>query len=338
VKGSGTRHLHHARIEFGVDINGRFALEAVDSLLRYGADGALLTRTVHRSIDTARRTNSGAYVQAELRARPRLRMAGGVRADRVWTTNVGGFFGDHSTSTGAFSGFGSMTVGPFSGYSLTGQISRGFRDPTLSDRFFRGPTGRGFITGNPHLRPETSLQFDVAARYTFARTQLAAYAYRYRIDDLVERYSPATDVFLFRNRGRARLGGFELEARTDLGGGVALEGGVHIGRGSALGDDASLDDVSADALFIVARKDFGSRAFSQVRASFTADDDRPGPSEIAAPGARVVDLSAGWRFTRELELRGIVRNLLDEAYYASPDPRWVYAPGRSGSVTLAFQF
>jgi hypothetical protein len=35
-----------------------------------------------------------------------------------------------------------------------------------------------------------------------------------------------------------------------------------------------------------------------------------------------------------LELRGVVRNVLDDAYYASPDPRWVWAPGRSASVTL----
>ncbi len=72
--------------------------------------------------------------------------------------------------------------------------------------------------------------------------------------------------------------------------------------------------------------------------SFVADDERPGPSEIAAPGAQIVDLSGGWRFSRNLELRGMVRNLLDDDYYASPDPRWVYAPGRSGSVTVGFRF
>ena len=46
------------------------------------------------------------------------------------------------------------------------QVARGFRDPVLSDRYFRGPSGRGFITGNPDLDPETSVQFDVGVRYT----------------------------------------------------------------------------------------------------------------------------------------------------------------------------
>ena len=119
---------------------------------------------------------------------------------------------------------------------------------------------------------------------------------------------------------------------------MAVEAGVNIGRGKALDDDQALDDIATDTLFLIARKRFADRAWGQVRASFTAEDDRPGPSEIVAPGATILDLSAGWRFHPGLELRGIVRNLLDEAYYASPDRRWVYAPGRSGSLTLGFQF
>jgi outer membrane receptor protein involved in Fe transport len=188
------------------------------------------------------------------------------------------------------------------------------------------------------LDPETSLQFDLAARFAVGRTQLAAYAYQYRIDDLVERYASSPDFFLFRNRGRARLRGIELEARSTLGAGVGIEAGVNVGRGVALDDGAALDDVSADTVFFIVQKDVGRRAYSQVRVSLMADDERPGPSEVPMPGAQVVDVSGGWRLTSGLELRAIVRNLLDEAYYASPDPRWVYAPGRSASVTLGFDF
>jgi outer membrane receptor protein involved in Fe transport len=132
--------------------------------------------------------------------------------------------------------------------------------------------------------------------------------------------------------------GFEIEARTELGAGFGLEGGLNIGRGEALDDDADLDDIAPDSVFVVARKDFGKRAYGQLRASFLADDDRPGPSEVVAPGAQIVDVGGGWRFLPGLELRGMIRNLLDDAYFSSPDPRWVYAPGRSGSLTLAFEF
>jgi hemoglobin/transferrin/lactoferrin receptor protein len=338
VKASAAHGLGPARLEFGIDVNGRFGLEAIDTIQRYDLAGALLTETNSLSVDTARRTDTGAYIQADGAVASMLRLAAGARVDYVTTTNEGGYFGDRETDNGALSGFLSATLAPVERLTLTGQVARGFRDPTLSDRYFRGPSGRGFITGNPELEPETSLQYDLAARYAIGRTQLAAYGYHYRIDDLIERYSTATDFFFFRNRGLGRVRGFEVEARTGLGYGIGVEAGLNISRGTLLDDDTRLDDISADTVFFVVAKDFGTRAYGQVRMSFVADDERPGPSEIAAPGAQIVDLSGGWRFSRHLELRGMVRNLLDDDYYASPDPRWVYAPGRSGSVTVGFSF
>jgi len=67
-------------------------------------------------------------------------------------------------------------------------------------------------------------------------------------------------------------------------------------------------------------------------------DARPGPSEVEAPGYRLVDAGATWWLTPHLELRLIGRNLFNAAYFASPDPRWVYAPGRHGSLTAVVQF
>ncbi|MBA3296901.1 MAG: TonB-dependent receptor, partial [Acidobacteria bacterium] len=338
VKASGVRGQGRTRVEFGLDVNGRFGLDGSDSTIRYDAAGAIASQTAIVSVDSARRINTGAYVQADAAVARALRIAAGARGDLITTQNAGGYFGDRSTSNGAFSGFGSVTVGPFSGFAVTGQVARGFRDPTLSDRYFRGPSGRGFITGNPDLEPEASLQFDLAARYAIGRAQLAAYAYRYRIDDLVERFTTEMDFFFFRNRGRARLRGIELEARAEAGTGFSIEGGLNIGRGVALDDKAHLDDISPNTVFVMLRQDYKKVAYAQVRASYMADDTRPGPSEVVAPAARVIDLSAGWKLGRGLELRGVARNLLDDDYYASPDPRFVYAPGRSASATLGFQF
>ncbi|HVL67810.1 MAG TPA: TonB-dependent receptor [Vicinamibacterales bacterium] len=338
LKGSAARALGRARVEFGIDLNGRFGLEATDALIRHDAAGVIISETTTLSIERARRTATGAYLQFERQLPAAIRLAAGGRGDVVATRNTGGYFGTTSTSNGAFSGFTSVTAGPFHGFSVTAQLSRGFRDPTLSDRYFRGPTGRGFVTGNPALRPETSLQLDLAARYAVSRTQVAVYLYQYRITDLVERYATAPDTFFFRNQGRARLRGFEFEARTEIGAGWSMEGGINIGRGVAPLTGASLDDVAPDSVFVMGRYDFGQTVFAQVLASYAARDDRPGPGEVAAPAARIVDASGGWKLSRRIELRANARNIFNETYYASPDPRWVYAPGRSGSLTLAFQF
>jgi hemoglobin/transferrin/lactoferrin receptor protein len=338
VKGSGERLLGSARLEFGVDVNGRYGLEALDIIQAYSLAGALTTNTTNVSIDNAHRTDTGAYAQIEAAAGRHVRLSGGIRGDHVTTENSGGYFGDHSTSNGAFSGFGAVTLGPFRGFSVTTQVARGFRDPVLSDRYFRGPSGRGFITGNPELEPETSLQYDVATRYSFGRTQLAAYFYRYEISDLVERYTTQPDFFFFRNRGRARLRGVELEARSNLGRGFSIELGSQFARGRALDDNANLDDVSPATFSVVGRKDFASKGYAQMRVAFYDEDNRPGPSEIVAPGATLLDAGGGWRLARQVEVRGQLRNLLNETYYASPDPRFVLAAGRSASITFVVEF
>ena len=338
VKGSAERLLGPARIEFGVDVNGRYGLEALDIVQAYDLAGAITAETANVSVEDARRSDTGVYVQAESAVGAFARVSAGVRGDLVTTKNTGGFFGDRSTSNAAASGFGAVTVDPFGGFSITAQISRGFRDPVLSDRYFRGPSGRGFITGNPDLEPETSLQVDLAARYTIARTQLAAYFYQYRINDLIERYETETDFFFFRNRGRARLRGFEVEARSEFGKGYSVEVAAQVARGRALDDDANLDDISPVTFSVVGRKEFGDRVYAQTRLALYAEDDRPGPTEIAAPGATLLDVGGGWRLLPKLELRGQLRNLLDDDYYASPDARWVLAAGRSVSLTAVVQF
>lgn len=338
VKGSAERLIGNARLELGVDVNGRYDLEALDIALAYDTSGVITRDTTNVSVEDAHRVDTGAYVQVDFAVSPTTHFSGGVRADRVTTENAGGYFGDRSTSNSAGSGFGAVTVGPFENVTFTAQVSRGFRDPVLSDRYFRGPSGRGFITGNPDLEPETSLQLDLAARYTLARTQLAAYFYQYRIEDLIERYQTETDFFFFRNRGRARLRGFEIEARNDVGMGYSIEIGAAVSRGVALDDDANLDDISPATFFVLGRKEFGTSGYGQLRLAFYGEDDRPGPSEVNAPGATLLDLGGGWRLSPNLELRGIVRNLLDDTYFASPDPRWVYAAGRSASLTAVVQF
>jgi outer membrane receptor protein involved in Fe transport len=338
VKGNAERLVGPARLEFGVDVNGRYDLEALDIIQVFDLAGATTQDTTNVSVDDARRIDTGVYLQAESALGRFARISGGVRGDRVTTNNVGGFFGDRSTTNTAASGFGALTVGPFQGLSVTAQLSRGFRDPVLSDRYFRGPSGRGFITGNPDLEPETSVQFDLATRYTIDRTQFAVYFYQYRINDLVERFQTETDFFFFRNRGRARLRGFELEARSDLGHGYSLEIGAQIARGRALDDNAHLDDISPATFSVVGRKDFQHTFFAQARAAWSAADDRPGPTEIGAPGATLVDLAGGWRIVPQLELRAGLRNLLNDTYYASPDARFVLAPGRSASVTTVVRF
>jgi outer membrane receptor protein involved in Fe transport len=335
LRGFAEKLAGGARIELGIDVNGRYGLHALDIIEAYALDGGLLRRTENVSVDSARRTDTGVYVSVDTAIAPILTLAGGVRGDYVTTRNRGGYFGDVTTSNGAGSGFIAATAGSFGGVSATVQVARGFRDPVLSDRYFRGPSGRGFITGNPDLQPESSLQLDLGLRFTSQRLRAATYFYHYRINDLIERYQTQTDFFFFRNRGRARLRGFEAEAQASLGWGMSLESAFQAARGRALDDATYLDDIAPETFSLQWRKAFDARSsFAQLRAAWYAEDTRPGPTEIVVPGYTAIDAAAGVALLENLSLRLSARNLLNERYMASQDVRTVPAAGRSAALSL----
>ena len=231
-----------------------------------------------------------------------------------------------------------MTAGPFSGFSATAQVARGFRDPTLSDRYFRGPTGRGFITGNPDLEPETSLQLDGALRYVAGRWRAAVYAYHYRIDDLVERYQTETDFFFFRNRGRARIDGVEAELQATPA--LAARAGADAptpstARRSTTTRRSTPSRCRPSPRACAATSD---RGYVWVRTGLYGRLDDPGPTEQERPGYGLLDAGVGVRLWRQVELDLLGRNLLDKAYLVSPDARATLAPGLTLIATASIRF
>ena len=309
VKGSAERVLGSARVEFGVDVNGRYGLEALDIIQAYDLGGAMTRDTTNVSVDDARRIDTGLYVQAESAVGGFARISAGIRGDRVTTKNVGGFFGDRSTSNAAASGFGAVTVGPFQGFSVTGsgvarlpgsRPVRPLLPRAIGSRLHHRQPGSG-AGDQPAVRPRDPIHHGADA--------VGVFVYQYRITDLIERYQTQTDFFFFRNRGRARLRGFEVEARSDARDGYSVEIAAQIARGRALDDNANLDDISPATFSVLGRKEFAVAGMRRRASHFYAEDDRPGPSEIAAPGATLLDLGAGWRLLPQLELRGLLRNL-----------------------------
>ena len=333
----GIKPLRRARIEFGIDLNGRFGLEAVGTERIFDTSEQILSSTTEKAIENASRFDAGLFSSAEVSLSRAVSIAGGVRFDQISTKNQGGIFGDLSTSNSALSGYGSASLTLCSGFSLTGQVSRGFRDPTLSDRYFQGLSGRGVITGNPLLGPETSLQYDLAARYGREGVGIGLYLYRYRISDLIERFETEPDIFFFRNRGEALIRGVEVESHFLLAGGLGLKAVAQWLHGESEEGDA-LADVPSRSLGFHVSKHISESAQIQLRSTLLDRDDRPGPTEVATPGYVRLDLLGRVRLSRLVSVVGEMRNLLDKDYPASPDSRSPLAPGRSGGFTVLFNF
>ena len=325
--------LGNVRLTVGAGVTDRHDLHAHDIALIFNAAGALTSTVDVASIALARKRSAGAFAQIDAPLASRLTMTAGARFDRVRSVNSGGFFGDRAVSHRAFSGSVSLAYRPWTPLTVAGQVSRGFRDPTLSDRFFRGPVGRGFIIGNPDLGPERSRQFDVTVQYGATRWRLGAAYYRYDISDLIERYQSGADPFLFRNRGLAEIRGVELEGSLDVSRGLTVELSGQVGRGRAADNGAALDDVGPARAILQVRQEFGTSVFVTARVAAIDRDSAPGPSEVETPGYVDAGATAQWRVTRWLDLRAASANLLNQRYYSSPSSRGVLAPGRYATVT-----
>jgi outer membrane receptor protein involved in Fe transport len=340
LRAIGEKHWGQAQFEFGLDFNGRFDLNADDVTIDYDLAGNQTQESTFTTIEDARRIDAGIFVTVDGAVSKVVTLAGGLRFDSVRSTNEGGYFGDITVSNSEPSGFAALTLGPWGGFSTTVQYAHGFRDARLSDRFFRGVTGAGFIIGNPDLEPETSDQFDLAFRYAVGRWRPALYLYHYDIDNLIERYEDPSqpDFFFFRNRGTARIRGVELEVQAELPWQVTLLISGTVADGQALDDGAALDDISPETATVQARKSFGDRFWLQLRTGWVGELDEPGPNEVAREDYTLVDLSAGWRITKSFELSLLVRNLLDETYLLTPDRRSPLAPGVSGMLSARFTF
>jgi len=325
-----------SRLIVGLHGYGRYGLEAETRADVYGLDDDLIDSVAETTVDNARRDDLGAFAGLSTRM-GRLKVNAGLRLDLVRSENSGGSFGDRKTDDTAVSGFLSAGIALLPDLELTAQAARGFRDALLSDRYYTGPSGRGTVTGNPDLEPETSRQFDLALRFNRGPLRLAAFAYLYRIDNLIERYGEGDDYF-FRNRGEAELQGLELEGTWTLTELLLVQLGAQLQRGEALDDGAPLDSVPARGVFLTLRGDTAAGWWWMARTRAYGRDHRPGPTEIDVPGYAVFDAGLGRDFGEHLRLQLLGRNLLDHTYPVSADDKAMPAPGRSVQLMLRGTF
>ncbi len=323
------------RLRVGLDLQSRHDLEALAGRIDFSASGVETGRQTSVAIDQASQSDGGLFLLYDHAVGERFLASAGLRGDRVRTANRGGYYGDRTRDEDALSGHLALTAGPFGGWTGTVQVARGFRSPTLSDRYFRGPSGRGFVVGNPDLDSERSRQLDATLRWAGRGRSLTLAAYRYRIADLVERYRVGND-FNFRNRGEAELSGVELEGQIQLGGGFELQSGIAWSRGEDADTGERIADVAPSGGSVTLRW-AGERAFGYARASGAERFDRPGPAEVERAGWAAFDLGGGWRFGHGLELQALVRNAGDRLYVAAADETATPVPGRSVTVGLSWR-
>ena len=285
----------------------------------FGAAGSSTTR-----LDDTTRTGS-LFVQAELRAGEE-RSPGSYRwnAIRDAALVAGWRVDDHSV----FGREGSPYVGARAevhGVALRSSYGEGFRAPKPSELF--DP-----FVGNADLGPETSQSFDAGASCDLlgGALTLGVTWFRLRVDGLIafdqDVKTPSRPFGALTNFSRTQTTGFEYAAAADLGGGWRARGSLTAQNPRDL--DTGRPLANRARTFGSAGVEWRCGAWRAGLDAFVAGGN-PGqggefssPDETARrdPGQRrLVDLTITWQADDDVTVFGGVRNLLNDAWVATPN-------------------
>ncbi len=316
-------------VRFGVDYFGRRSVDARETNRRI-VDGALAVTGRQQTLSGGEEDEAGLYGALEWNVGKVTVLAGGRFAYQQQGND-----GASDTDDSALTGFAGVVAPLGGGFEAVANAGTGLRFPALSERYFTGTTGRGFVTGNPGLDPERSLNVDLGLRWYGQKLFLSGYVFRNDIDDYIERIEVIPGELTFVNLTAGTLEGFELEGFYQLNSSFGLGFGGHSIEGR---DEAGtpLADVPADSVFLSGRWQRGSwRWDGRLEARSRKSD--PGSGEQSIPSVQLLSSSVSYEFDSGLTLAIAGRNLLDEEYFNSADSDVPLAAERSFSVSLGWR-
>jgi len=336
VRGSKELSRSHT-LNFGLDYFGRGDINDSNIEWQYD-DGNITSEIQETSLNDARRSNFGVYIDDRIQIIPSLSLNIGARFDTVRTSNV--FLPDQdriSRGDDSISAYAGTVLEITPQLSLLANVGRSFRFPSVSELFYSGLTGRGTIFGNPDLNPEKSLNLDLGLRYLGENFFASVYGFSNRVSDVIEKYGGDEEEYFYRNLTQARIVGLEGEFYFVLVKDLELFVNFHLMQGREKETDKELNYIPPSRLTIWGKYSYGSFWF-EPKVMLVAAKTDPGPLEVAIGGYTVLDSIFGVEIHKNLTLMAVAQNVLNKTYYSSADEQGVLAPGRGLVFKAIYSF
>ena len=325
------------RLEGGVDYFGRGGADATNLYTSFDEFGGVTDVIEEFPYVGGSRNDLGFFLSADFTGVKRLDFLGGVRYDFLRMKALpSGQEQAILTQDDQATGFLAVSYKLVKNVTVFVNLSRAYRLASINERFYTGISGRGFIVGQPNLRPESSVNLDGGLKLLGRRFFLGLYAFRYQIEDMIERYRLDPSTYTYGNIEKGRLQGLEFEAEAFLLPGWKVFGNVFTIRGRSLATDAPLNDIPPFHIFTGTRV-WKGRFSAEINATFQLAKRNPGPAEIAVAASEVVNLKANYLW-RGLSFSAVLGNVFNAAYIARPDSEAMVEPGRNLRLGVAYAF
>lgn len=235
----------------------------------------------------------------------------------------------------ALTGFAGIAYEVSQQIEINANIGNAFRFASLTERFFSGTTARGDVTGNPDLKAEKAMTYDLGFNWQSEHQKIKATFFLSNFDDYVERIELAQDSLTFVNREDGRIKGLEAEydwmitERLDL----SLVATLIDGKNS---QDQNLADIPSDRVSLSLNYQT-AQWYLNFRLQHRAGKNDPGNGEVATQSANILAASISYQFDPKWNFRIYADNLLDETYVSSADDLATLAAGRNFGLTISWQ-
>ena len=381
--------LYHfsAGIDASRDMTGgsNSDLQKAFMLTHHDSTQFLLSEEIVRStsVPTGRFDNYAGFVQGEFFLGPQWTMnAGGrytryrYRTDLTFMEPGGGVlapdinFQPRSRDDDALSGSLGVVYTPVADLHLTANMANGYREPNAQDLFFSGPGSVGFVVGNPELKPERSVSYDLGLRWGPRTLAISGNVFYSTFADLINALPikvnmpgtpsrpeiPDTVAYEYTNIATASMWGGEAEAEWHFHPQWTARAGLSGTVGDITNREAILQiyGVNVDrvplelvppfrGLATLRWTDSAHRFWAEAGTRYSWRTNRlppitPGAEQLTAFKKEwiVGDVSAGARFETGQRLVLGVRNFTDRRY--RPALSSVVQPGATYSISVSNDF
>jgi outer membrane receptor protein involved in Fe transport len=325
-------------LNFGFDFSGRGDVNDQNTEWQYDENGTITQQTAETSLQDARRSNFGFYIDDKIQVSNSLSFNAGGRFDIVRTSNLNLDRIRLSQNDEFFSVYLGSIFQVTPHFSLLANIGRSFRFPSISELFYSGLTGRGTVFGNPELTAEKSLNFDIGFRYLHEKLFASIYGFSNSISGMIQKYAGSgEEEYFYRNLTRGRITGLEGEFYIVLMEDVELFINFHHMKGKEKDSDTALNYIPPTRLTFWGKYSLGN-FWAEPRLTLSSAKEDPGPLEISVDEYVLFDTIFGFKASKNLMLLVIAQNILNQTYRASADEEGVDAPGRGFVFKAKYSF
>ncbi len=222
---------------------------------------------------------------------------------------------------------------------FTANVGRAFKAPTLQERFFSGNAQVGYLTGNPQLDSENSLNLDSGFKWQSEKFSGGFSIFQNRINNFIvmKPISAAADTFIYDNVGKAVLFGGEINAKYKF----FRHFNAFANSSYVVGDDENtttpLPKIPPFQGMLGLRYEGTNNLFwIEINGRFVSSQDRVAKNEATTSGYNLFNFRSGINLRPILKLDFPlhftlnIRNIFDESYRDHlSNVTWWDAPGRN---------